>query len=74
MKVYLPDDQYIALYCELAERRLHAFVHAEYIDNVMEEDEDGNEHYSEKAQDIFDEECNIIYAILGDAGIHQATK
>ncbi len=79
VKLVLSSEEYVELYSQLAERRMQAFVDAEYImetsedglQPVLVEAENGDTSYSEWAQDEFNDECDIIQNILAEVGIFQ---
>ena len=79
VKLVLSSEEYVELYSQLAERRMQAFVDAEYIvetsegggQPVLVEAENGDTRYSDWAQDEFNDECGIIENILAEVGIFQ---
>lgn len=79
VKLVLSSEEYVELYSQLAERRMQAFVDAEYIvetsegggQPVLVEAENGDTRYSDWAQDEFIDECNIVQNILAEVGIFQ---
>ena len=75
VKIMLSSETYVQLYAELAERRMQAFVDADFSkdgdNDVYIEDSNGDIYYSEWAQDEFNWEVGIIESILADAGIYQ---
>ena len=72
VKIMLSSETYVQLYAELAERRMQAFVDADFSkdgdNDVYIEDSNGDIYYSEWAQDEFNWEVGIIESILEAIG------
>jgi len=64
-QIKLASPQYIGLYCDLA----HAMLEESAIDQYWVIDEDGNENYTEQAQEMFNRFVHLIECILEDNGI-----
>ncbi len=75
VKIMLSSETYVQLYTELADRRMQAFVDADFSkdgdNDVYIEDSNGDIYYSEWAQDGFNWEIGMIESLLADAGIYQ---
>jgi len=67
IKVYLPKPQFIELQSSIAE----AILYAQMIDQCyyIQEDDDGNETYTDQGQEEFNERYEQAEFILTDGGI-----
>lgn len=63
----LSAEKYIELTANLAE----AILCNTYLDNILIEDENGDIHYTEEAQDCFNEHLDMVCEVLSAHGIHK---
>jgi hypothetical protein len=63
--IKLNPPQYIGLYCDLA----HAMLEESAIDQYWVTDDDGNENYTDEAQEMFNHFVGIVEYILENNGI-----
>jgi hypothetical protein len=63
----LSAEKYLELTADLAD----AILCNTYLDNILIEDENGDERYTEEAQDRFEEHLDMVCARLSAHGIHK---
>lgn len=63
--IKLNPPQYIGLYCDLA----HEMVEQSFLGNYWVTDGDGNESYTDEAQEMFNNFVGIVEYILENNGI-----
>jgi len=63
----LSAEKYLELTADLAE----AILCNTYLDNIFIEDENGDQRYSEEAQDCFNEHLDMVCDTLSAHGIHK---
>ena len=66
--IRLPNTTYVELYSEMANAIL--VDHHGYRELYVTE-ENGDQRFTEEAQDLFDEYCSLVEGVLADAGIGQ---
>ena len=69
VRLVLSSEEYVGLVGELAERKLLALDTVSNDGVVYHTDNSGGTHFSDWAQDQFDNEVNEIKNILAEAGI-----
>ncbi len=67
---YLENSDFVELYTELAHAMLEESFYGE-INSLCETDENGDERYTQEAQDLFDGYCSIVLNILERNGVKQ---
>jgi len=69
MKIKLPNYIYVELYAEMAA----AILEEHYPDELHTTEENGDVRYTERAQDIYIEYCNLVETVLEKVGIKSAS-
>ena len=64
-QIKLASPQYIGLYCDLA----HAMLEQTALGQIWVIDEDGNENYTDEAQETFNHFVHMVECILEHNGI-----
>jgi len=70
MSVILSQDMYINLYANMAEAML--VEHQGGLIELYVTEENGDERFTDQAQDIFNDYCDLVEQVLADAGIEKA--
>ena len=70
MSVILSQDMYINLYASMAEVML--VEHQGGLIELYVTEENGDERFTDEAQDIFNDYCDLVEQVLADAGIEKA--
>jgi len=70
MSVILSQDMYINLYANMAEAML--VEHQGGLIELYVTEENGDERFTDEAQDIFNDYCGLVEQVLADAGIEKA--
>jgi len=70
MSVILSHDMYIELYSSMAEVML--VEHQGGLIELYVTEENGDERFTDEAQDIFNDYCGLVEQVLADAGIEKA--
>lgn len=66
--IEMQKESFVELYTELA----HAMLEESYYGEIFylyETDENGDEKYTEEAQDLFDDYCSIVLKVLKRKGV-----
>ena len=69
-KTYLPSSRYVELYAELAEAMLNESFYGE-VCTIYETDDNGDERFTDEAQDLFNDYCGIVEKVLAKNNVHQ---
>ena len=64
---YLPNNVYVELYAEMAEAIL--VEHQGNLIELYETHENGDVHFTEEAQELFDDYCGLVERVLESVGI-----
>ena len=72
MSVILSQDMYIDLYSSMAEAIL--VDHQSDLIELYVTEENGDTRFTEEAQDIFIDYCNLVEGVLSDCGIEKANS
>ena len=67
---YLENSDFVELYTELAHAMLEESFYGE-INSLYETDENGDERYTEEAQELFDGYCSLVLEVLEKNGVKQ---
>ncbi len=70
MGVILSQDMYIDLYSSMAEAIL--VDHQSDLIELYVTEENGDTRFTEEAQDIFNEYCDLVESVLLDCGIEKS--
>jgi len=70
MSVILSQDMYINLYANMAEAML--VEHQGGLIELYVTEENGDERFTDEAQDIFNDYCDLVEQVLADTGIEKA--
>jgi len=70
MSVILSQDMYINLYANMAEVML--VEHQGGLIELYVTEENGDERFTDEAQDIFNDYCDLVEQVLADTGIEKA--
>ena len=70
MSVILSQDMYINLYASMAEVML--VEHQGGLIELYVTEENGDERFTDQAQDIFNDYCDLVEQVLADTGIEKA--
>ena len=65
--IYLPNNVYIELYAEMAEAIL--LEHHEGKIQINQVEANGDERFTEEAQELFDDYCGLVVGVLESVGI-----
>jgi len=70
MSVILSQDMYINLYANMAEAML--VEHQGGLIELYVTEENGDERFTDEAQDIFNDYCDLVEQVLASQGIEKA--
>jgi len=70
MSVILSQDMYINLYANMAEAML--VEHQGGLIELYVTEENGDERFTDEAQDIFNDYCDLVEQVLAGQGIEKA--
>tara|TARA_B100000963_G_scaffold307167_1_gene282089 strand:- start:716 stop:982 length:267 start_codon:yes stop_codon:yes gene_type:complete len=66
-KIYIPNSRYIQLYADMAEAIL--LEHHQGKIKINQIEDNGDERFTEEAQDLFDYYCGIVEEVLSNNDI-----
>ena len=70
MDITLSQDMYINLYANMAEAML--VDHQGGLIDLYVTEPNGDERFTDQAQDIFNDYCGLVEQVLSDSGIRKA--
>jgi len=70
MDITLSQDMYINLYANMAEVML--VEHQGGLIDLYVTEPNGDERFTDQAQDIFNDYCDLVEQVLSDSGIRKA--
>jgi hypothetical protein len=70
MEITLSQDMYINLYANMAEAML--VEHQGGLIDLYVTEPNGDERFTDQAQDIFNDYCDLVEQVLSDSGIRKA--
>ncbi len=70
MEITLSQDMYINLYANMAEAML--VDHQGGLIDLYVTEPNGDERFTDQAQDIFNDYCDLVEQVLSDSGIRKA--
>jgi|TARA_B110000902_G_C13909254_1_gene437604 hypothetical protein len=70
MDITLSQDMYINLYANMAEAML--VEHQGGLIDLYVTEPNGDERFTDQAQDIFNDYCDLVEQVLSDSGIRKA--
>ena len=70
MEITLSQDMYINLYANMAEVML--VEHQGGLIDLYVTEPNGDERFTDQAQDIFNDYCDLVEQVLSDSGIRKA--
>ena len=70
MDITLSQDMYINLYANMAEAML--VDHQGGLIDLYVTEPNGDERFTDQAQDIFNDYCDLVEQVLSDSGIRKA--
>ena len=65
--IYLPNNVYVELYAEMAEAIL--LEHHEGKIQINQIEDNGDERFTDEAQELFDDYCGLVERVLESVGI-----